>query len=151
MALYSTPVDYPITPSDAAYTANDVVGGRIALTMPTNTGLIMGATVAIGEASIAVPGTLYFYNAEPSNIADNAAFAPTHADNEKLIGKILLPTAIALNSFNVYMAKNNQSAQDGVFEYSTKTLYVYYVTTGTPNFTGAAQDINLRVHVIGEN
>jgi hypothetical protein len=141
------PVDLLITPSDAAYTANDVVGGVLSFTMNNATGFLYGVTVTVGEASIAVPGTIWFYSAVPTTtIADNAAFAPVHADNKKILGKVLLPTADALNSFNVYITLLTTPMPFTC----TGTLYAYFVTSGTPNFTGAAQEIQIRLHVYCE-
>jgi hypothetical protein len=139
------PIDITITPSDAAYTANDVVGGLLTLPMNTGHGKLHGVSVAVGEASIAVPATIWLYSAEPTTIADNAAFAPVHADNKKLLGKMLLPTADALNSFNVY----NLTLSVPI-PFWTGVVYAYMVTTGTPNFTGAAQEIGLRFYVTSE-
>lgn len=133
------PVDKTITPSDDAYTANDVVGGLLTLTMKGGNGKIHGVIVAVGEASIAVPATIWLYSAVPTVIADNAAFAPVHADNKKLMGKLLLPTADALNGFNVYTLISTIP-----IPFWTGVVYAYMVTTGTPNFTGVAQEIGLR-------
>jgi hypothetical protein len=143
------PLDITITPSEAQYTANDVVGGLLTLSifeqLEIMRGLVLGAIVSVGEASVAVPGTIHVYNEAPAVIADNAAFAATHADNKKRIGKILLPTAEPLNSFNTY---------DGMlstpFPFFGQTLYANYVTSGTPNFTGAAQLIGIRFLFLGE-
>lgn len=142
-----TPIDTTITPSDAAYTANDVVGGLLTLTMPRDCGDIVGVIVSVGEASITLAGTIYFYSASPTSFADNAAFAPVHTDNEKLIGYYTLPTALTLNTRSVYVAMAAGSNAFAEIPFSNGVVYAYYVTSDTPNFTGAAQDVNLRVLV----
>lgn len=143
------PLDVLINPSEAQYTANDTVGGLLSLPVYQDLGimrgLLLGVIVTVGEASIAVPGTIHIYNEEPSEIADNAAFAPTHADNKKRIGGMLLPAATALNSFNIY-----EYWASAPIPFYGQTLYAYYPTTGTPNFTGTDKEILLRFAILGE-
>ena len=144
-----TPVDIDFTPSASAYTSGDVVGGLHTLNMETTRGLIIGVTVSISEASIAVPGTIYIYSAAPTTFADNAAWAPVHADNCLEIGSILLPTAVVKNTRNTYKLKFGGGSTLEMIEFASNTLYAYYVTTGTPDFA-ASQTIRMRFHVIGE-
>jgi len=146
----TTPVDVSITPNASAYSAGHTVGGLLTLAMPTTRGVIVGVTVSIGEASIAVPGTIYFYSAAPTTFADRTTWAPVHADNILEIGSVLLPTAVVKNTRNVYKIKYGGGSTMELIEYASNTLYAYYVTSGTPDFA-AAQNINLRVHVLGEN
>lgn len=143
------PVDVPITPSDAAYTSGDTVGGLLTIPMPSSNGFIYGLIVSVGEASIALAGTIYFYNEAPAVYADNAAFAPIHTDNEKLIGWQLLPDAVELNTRNVYKVDASTAGFTPIF-FNNSTIYAYYVTTSAANFTGAAQDVNLRLMVASE-
>lgn len=144
------PVDFTITPSDAAYTANDTVGGLLTLTMNRPYGYIVGINVAIGEASITVAGAWYFYSAAPTSFLDNAAFAPVHADNKKLLGVLTLPTALTLNSRSVYQLMPAGSNAAPRIPFYTETVYAYYVTSDTPNFTGAAQEIGVRLYTVTE-
>jgi hypothetical protein len=141
------PIDYVITASDAAYTANDVVGGLLTIPLSAANGRLVGYSIAVGEASIAVPGALWIYSTVPTtSIADNAAFAPVHADNAKNLAVLTLPTAITVASFNIY-----QALLTTPLPFSTNgNLYIYYVTSGTPNFTGAAQVINVKLLVESE-
>lgn len=143
-----TPIVVNITPDTAAYTAGDVVGGLLtpALTVcPTN---IVGVSVAISEASIAVPATLYFYNATPTSFADNVAFAPVYADNEKLIAMVTLPTATLLSTRNVYQIRYGGGSAMPLIEID-RQFYVYLVTSGTPDFA-AAQEIQVTFFQMGE-
>jgi hypothetical protein len=139
------PIDYVITASDAAYTANDVVGGLLTIPIPNGAnGRLVGYSIAVGEVSIAVPGALWIYSTIPTTaILDNAAFAPVHADNAKNLAVLTLPTAIAVANFNIY-----QAILTTPLPFSTSgNLYIYFVTSGTPNFTGAAQVINVKLLV----
>jgi hypothetical protein len=139
------PVDYVITASEAAYTANDVVGGLLTIPIPNGgTGRLVGYSIAVGEISIAVPGALWIYSTVPTTtIADNAAFAPVHADNAKNLAVLTLPAAITVASFNIYQALLTTPLPFG----TNGNLYIYFVTSGTPNFTGAAQVINVKLLV----
>jgi hypothetical protein len=121
----------------------------LTLPMPTTRGVITGVTVAVGEASKALAGTIYLYNAEPSTFANNAAWLPVHADNQKQIGEMLLPTALPQNSFNVYSLKFGGGSTLGLISYATNTLYAYYVTTSTPTFS-ASQNVTVTFFLIGE-
>lgn len=140
-----TPVDISITPSEEAYTANDTVGGLLTFAMKGGNGYIHGVRVAVGEASITVAGTIYFYSASPTAFLDNAAFEPVHADNAKLMGAYTLPTALTLNTRSVYIAMNAGSLAFPKIPFWTGTIYAYYVTSDTPNFTDAAQNISIRL------
>lgn len=144
-----TPVDIDFTPSATAYSSGDVVGGLHTLNMETTRGYITGVTVSIGEASIAVPGTIYIYSAEPSTFADNTAWLPVHADNILEIGSMLLPTAVVKNTRNTYKLKYGGGSTLELIEFASNKLYAYYVTSGTPDFA-ASQSIRMRFHVSGE-
>lgn len=144
-----TPVDVSFTPHASAYSSGHVVGGLHTLNMPTTRGYIIGVTVSIGEASIAVPGTIYIYSAAPTTFADRTTWQPVHADNILMLGSMLLPTAIPINTRNVYKLKYGGGSTLELIEFASNTLYAYYVTTGTPDFA-ASQNINMRFHVMGE-
>lgn len=141
------PIVIDITPSATAYTANDVVGGLLTPTLTIVPTVITGVSVAIGEANIAVPGTLYFYKATPTTFADNAAFEPVHADNEKLIAMVTLPTVTPLNTRSLYQIRYGGGSTMPLIEISGQ-FYIYYVTSGTPDFA-AAQDIQVTLFQLG--
>ena len=144
-----TPVDLTISPSASAYSSGHTVGGLLTLNMPTTRGFITGVTVSIGEASIAVPGSFYFYSNSPTSFADRTAWLPVHADNILEIGSLLLPTAVVKNTRNTYKLKFGGGSTLELIEFFTNVVYAYYVTTGTPDFA-AAQSIGVRVHVLGQ-
>jgi hypothetical protein len=138
------PVDVTITPDGAAYTANDVIGGLLTLSMNTTRGFIYGVTVGENE-NIAIPGAIWIFDSSPTTIADNAAFAPVFADHQKLVGVLTLPSATVVNSLNIYNLVQN----DKPLPYWTSTLYAYFVTSGTPDF-GTSKSISIRFYVVGE-
>jgi hypothetical protein len=145
------PVSTVINPSDAAYTANDVVGGLLTVTPRSLPAVLCGVRIAVGEASIALAGTLYFFKSAPTTIADNAAFTgQTAADNAKLITYYTLPTAVPINSFNIY---NGMYGRDSFplipVDPTNGSIYVYYVTSSTPNFNGAAQVVDIDWYFMG--
>lgn len=137
------PVDLTITPDSAAYTANDVIGSLLTIMMNTNSGKIYGITVGENE-NIAIPGAFWLFDASPTVIADNQPFAPVFADHQKLVGIMTLPTAVAVNSLNIYNLVQN----DKPILFWTKTLYAYFVTSGTPDF-GTTKSISVRFYVEG--
>lgn len=142
------PIVISITPSGTAYSANGVVGGLLTPTLTTVPTVITGISVSIGQASIAVPGTLYFYKSSPTTtFADGDAFAPVAADNDALIAAITLPTALSLNSRNVYHMRYGTGGTMPLLEISSQ-FYIYYVTSGTPNFN-AAQTIKISLFQLG--
>jgi hypothetical protein len=146
------PIVSTIAPREAAYSSGNVVGGLKTLTGLAMPAILTGLTVAIGEASVAVPGTVYLYNAAPTTtFADGDAFAPVHADNKKMIAALLLPTALSLNSRSVYDLKLGGGSTMPVIPIQTVTggLWYYYVTSGTPNFTGTSQEIALTWFFMG--
>jgi hypothetical protein len=138
------PVDLTITPDTVAYTANDVIGGLLTLSMNTTRGKIYGVTVGENE-NIAIPGAIWLFDSTPTSFDDNAAFAPVFADHQKLVGILTLPTAVAVNSLNIYNLVQN----DKPILYWTDKLYAYFVTSGTPGF-GASKSISIRFYVMGE-
>lgn len=143
-----SPIVVSFTPDTAAYGSGDVVGGLLTPALSICPTVIVGVSVAISEASIAVPGTLYFYKAAPTTFADNAAFAPVYADNEKLIAMVTLPSATLLNTRNVYHIRYGGGSTMPLIEVDQQ-FYVYYVTSGTPDFA-ASQEIQISFFQMGE-
>lgn len=125
-------VDVELTVTLDAYTAVDVVGGLIEIDAHSaGGGGVLRRLVLVDEDSQAEEYTLYLFNAEPSTIADAAAFAPTVADLRKLIATISIAAAdyTTINTFD-YVIKEvdlEYSAPDG-------KLYAYLVAVATPDY-----------------
>lgn len=147
----SLPLVSTITCRDAAYSSGNVIGGLKTIPLTISPTLIVGVTVAINEASIHAPGTLYLYNASPTAFADGAAFAPVAADNAKRLAPLLLPTAVAINSLDTHDLRYGTGGTMPLLPVQTVdgNLYFYYVTSGTPDFTGEAQTITVTFWQMG--
>jgi hypothetical protein len=115
-----------------AYTAVDVVGGLLTFTIAT--GPVRGVIrnlVVVDEDSQAEAYTLYLFDAEPSSIANDTAFAPTVADLRKLIGTVAISTSYTtINTFDYIEVK----AIDLEFFATNGAIYGYLVATGTPDY-----------------
>lgn len=117
-----------------AYTANDVVGGL--LVFPVNTGMgggLINRVRLVDEDSQDEPYDLYIFNALPTVIADDAAFAPTVADLRKLVAVVAISGATTVNSLDYWHSPvlNYSYAVDG------PNLYGYLVAGATPDYINA--------------
>jgi hypothetical protein len=129
-------VDAALTVTLAAYTAGDVVGGLIALDVhsPQGGGVLKRLTL-VDEDSLAEPYKAYIFDSAPSTIANDAAFAPTLADLQKLIGIV---TIVAMD----YVVLNDGAADHDIvmkeldipFTAAHGKIYVYLVATDTPDY-----------------
>lgn len=73
----------PVTCSAAAYSANDCIGGLLAVKLPEY-GVIEAITLSdAGQQKAAIQ--LVLFHTLPTVIADHAAFAPTAADMQKIL------------------------------------------------------------------
>lgn len=128
-------VDVELTVTLDAYTAGDVVGGLLEIEAHSaGGGGVLRRLVVIDEDSQAEAYTLYLFNAEPSTIADAAAFAPTVADLRKLIGTVAIAAAsyVTVNAFDYLVAEVD-------LEYTAPSgqMWGYLVATDTPDYTNA--------------
>lgn len=137
----STPyvrVAQALTISTDAYAAGDVVGGLLTLDA---SGIVEGSTLnsvlVVDDDDEKAALYLYLFNAAPTTIADNAAFAPTVADLKKLITRVTVPAAsyVTLNG-NAYVDVTDIGK---VLTGFTGSLYGYLVTQAatTPTYTAA--------------
>jgi hypothetical protein len=115
-----------------AYTDGDVVGGLLTFDvgMVSGGGFIRRVRL-IDEDSQDEPYTLYLFNAAPTTIADDAAFAAamTVADLQKLITTVAISSATTLNTFDYW--------HSAVLEipFTADVIYGYLVATGgTPDY-----------------
>jgi hypothetical protein len=131
-----------------AYTANDVVGGLLTFSVQPavmNGGLINRVRL-VDEDSQDEPYNLYLFNAEPSTIADDAAFAPTVADLQKLICVISISSATTVNSLDYW----HSDTLNYVFTAPDGNIYGYLVANGgTPDYTNA-DTLTLYLDILSE-
>lgn len=140
---------FEVTPTvkvSGAYTANDVMGGLQTVTLKE--GRFTSGTIRrvnlVDDDSEGAALTIYVFDALPSTIADDAAFAPTVADLKKLCGVISVAAGdyVTVNG-NDYMLKTEQNID---FNSTTGAVYLYIVCTATPTYT-AATDLTLELWV----
>lgn len=131
----------PLTVDTNAYTANDVVGGLI--TVPVPSGFIRSVKLVDADGEEAA-FTLYLFDSEPTDIADDAAFATVLADETALVRILTLAADeyTALSESSVGWFKFDDKTEMGIDYFSNGALYAYLVCDGTPTFT-AADDLTL--------
>src|SRR5690554_3788446 len=133
----------PLTVSTTAYSANDVVGGLITLNVPSG---IVRRVKLTDDDNEGAAMTLYLFDAQPTTIANDAAFAPTISDDDKLVAILTLDTTgyFTLNSNKVgwFKGDDDRIGLDIDYEAKQNKLFAYLVCTGTPTYT-AASDLKL--------
>lgn len=138
-------------PKDAAaYTANDVVGGLLTFSLVgliTNGG-ILNSVYLVDDDNEGAALTLYLFSAKPTVIADDAAFAPSAADLQKMFAVVSIASGdyVTVNSLKyVYKDDINQLlAADG-----TMSIYGYLVCGATPTYA-ANKTLFVRLSILGE-
>lgn len=141
-------VEFQLTVDTAAYTAGDVVGGLLTLSVPAMVrGGFMDAVVITDAANQKEAYTLWLFNAAPTTIIDADPFAPVIADLQKVITRV----AIVAND---YVTANNLAhgqviGLNRVIPSNSGTLYAYLVATETPDYA-AASDVWLALDFVPE-
>jgi hypothetical protein len=131
-----------LTVTLAAYTAGDVVGGLLEFDIQdASGGGICSSLRMVDEDSQAEGFSLYLFNAAPTTIANDAAFAAsvTVADLRKLIAIIPIVTGdyVTLNSLDyVHLDLVALLGHPLVFNGNGK-LWGYLVATDTPDYANA--------------
>lgn len=132
-----------VTVTAGAYSDGDVVGGLLNLSELAGSG--GGGTIRqillVDDAAQSANIDVYFFDGEPSTVADNAAFASamTAADLAKLVGVVSLSSYTTLNS-NTYAVSTDVNLSHGTGE-----LYAYLVLNGSTPTYAATTDIMLKV------
>jgi hypothetical protein len=118
-----------------AYTANDVVGGLLTFDVANliNNGGIVNQVWLVDEDSQAEAYTLYLFDEQPSSIADDAAFAPTVADLNKLVAVISIGSGDYTTVNSIDFAVINDV--NDTFYTTSGELYGYLVADDTPDYT----------------
>lgn len=129
-----------------AYSANDVVGGVQTARIDCPSGYAELKLVRIGDdADVKAASKLYLFNAEPTTIADNGAFAPTIADLRLLAGVVAIASAdyASVNS-NAHMVKNGLSV---LLPVPNNRLWWYLTCDATPTYA-ATTDLTLLLNLL---
>jgi len=134
------------TVTAGAYTAGDAVGGLLTFTNVARTsggGVVLKSVVIIDDAGQDEELELWLFDQTFTAMADNAAWAPSEADLENLIGIVSTE-----DSSNGWCEAGTPSAID--IEVSKRldldgtSLFGQLVTRGTPTFA-ATDDVTIKV------
>lgn len=147
-ALSKRIIEVSLTPTitAGAYSANDVVGGRLAFAVPSASGAgFVRAVRVVDDDDEKAASKLYLFSAAPTSINDNAAVsALVLADLKKLIGVVTIANAsfASINS-NAYLISGGLS-----IPYTTTDgyLYAYLTCDATPTYT-AVTDLTITLTV----
>ena len=135
-----------------AYTAGDVVGGlqtfAVSSVAPVH-GYIRSLLIT-DDDSQAEQYTIYLYEEAPTTIANDAAFAPSVADLNKVIGTIVVATAdwtadVGSTGIDWAMLGGHEDKEMWI-PFFGKNVYAYLVATDTPDYA-AADDLVLTMTV----
>jgi len=135
---------YTSTPAitAGAYSANDIVGGKITLAGALNQASVLVFVSILDKGGQSAKTDFFFFNADlVGTYTDNAPFSIDATDMSKLIGSITVNTAdyIAVGSDSLATTLSL-----GIPLQSTDgSLYVLAVTRGTPTYTSTS-DLVLR-------
>jgi hypothetical protein len=144
-------VEATANPKDAAaYTANDVVGGLLTFTVGGVLGSgVINNVMLVDSDDEKAEIKLYLFDAAPTTIADDAAFAPVAADLQSLIAVITFATGdfASVNSM-AYAQKNDLNY---IFNADSKNnIYAYAVCTATPTYAAdKTLHFQLRILTVG--
>ncbi len=131
-----------------AYSAGDVVGGRLSFSLQAASGVWLLKSVRIADDDNEKAACkLYLFNSAPTSIADNAAFAPAIADLQALVAIVTVAAAdfSTINSNAVALKESLAS----VFVVPGGTLYGYLVCDATPTYT-ATTDLAITLLLMSE-
>lgn len=135
------------TVTAGAYSDGDVVGGLLTL---TNLGVVRGALLnkicVVDAANQKAAFDLWIFNAAPTTILDNAAFAPTAADLKKVATRVNFPAS-------AYQTEGSlaHGELDGVNREITSnygTLYAFIVLAGSTPTYSATSDLWLALDLV---
>ncbi|MDX2163040.1 MAG: hypothetical protein SF162_17115 [bacterium] len=126
-----------------AYSAGDVVGGLLvfALHSAGGGGVVRRLVIIDGDNERAA-GRLFLFNGPPAAVVDNAPFAPTRADLNKLVGVI----AVSAADYTTVNSRAFALIRDLSIEFTAPDgrLYGYFVCDATPVYTTTG-DLTLRL------
>lgn len=140
------PAEVSFTPGTGEYADGDVIGGLLTFVFNANQGRIV-TVLLVENDNEGAEVDLFLFSEQPSTIADNAAFAPTIADMQKLVRKVALPAA---SYFTENSLKGIQVDMTPGLPFWTDTMYGYLVANGGAHTFGASKTIQIRLIQNGE-
>lgn len=149
--IYSAAITPTITVSTSpAYSANDVVGGKITI---TNAAPVEGGGARLRsfilldkDNKTAANWTIWFFNADPSGstVTDNGALGIVDADAAKLVGRLSIATADLVADAGAAWKVAPKTGLDLSMQCASGSRNLFMVMTmdGTPTYT-ATTDIQV--------
>lgn len=130
-----------LTNDTDAYSANDVIGGKITIAIPSG---ILRRVKITDDDNEGAALELYLFDADPSTIADDAAFSLAIGDLDKMIKRLTLASAdyYTNNSNKVGWFKDGTTDSLGIDYVSGGNLYAYLVCTATPTLAAASYKLH---------
>lgn len=141
MAITSTPVYDEQTPAvtAGAYSDLDVVGGLITFDIVTTSGLFILNRVAIRDkGNQSAIFRLHLYDAIPTTIADNAAYARSDADLAKYLGYVDVSTYDTSGAANGFAQRDDVN---NTYKLLTGQLFVYAMLNGNTTTPASTSDL----------
>lgn len=131
-----------------AYSAGDVVGGRLSFNLQAASGVWLLKSVRIADDDNEKAACkLYLFNSAPTSIADNAAFAPAIADLQALVAIVTIASAdFSTINGNAVALKESLAS---VFTVPGGVLYGYLVCDATPTYA-ATTDLAITLLLMSE-
>ena len=134
LSLFVNP-EATVTPTAGAYTANDVVGGLITISLADERAVINGGIlnqiIVTDSADQGADLTVVLFREAPVAIVDKDPYAPTLADSRKRFATFTVDTWTDRTSHQEAEILNINRAirADGI-----NALYMYVVAVSTPTF-----------------
>jgi hypothetical protein len=132
------------TVTAGAYSANDVMGGRLEFPIPRNaSGFVRSVAISTDDAE-AMACKMHFFVSAPTTFADNAAFAPTFNDLKNRFAVVAIAAAdyVTINGNTQAIVSTNTSLDFAV--QNQPMIYGYLVCDATPTFA-ATTDLAIAV------
>ena len=147
-------VEASVTPTvtAGAYSASDVVGGRLSFSVQAASGVYLLKSVRlVDDGNVKAAGSLYLFNSAPTAFADNAAFEPVIGDLSKVVASVAIAAAdyTTLNGNALGLVDDRSGIKGGSFTVSAGVLYGYFVCSGTPTYT-AVGDLTISIALMSE-
>lgn len=148
----SYPISVTPTITAGAYTGGDVCGALMTFDTLATGGDVIQLNIH-DRANQKAAGRFWVFSARPGGVADNDAFAVADADNNKIIGYVDIAAAdyVSIGTANAFASiPVTQSDSQKALSYAVRTLYAYFVPSGTPTYT-ATNDLTFDLVVWPNN
>lgn len=135
-----------ITTTNAAYSAGDVIGGIITLTLSPSSSIppVKLRSIVLKDDANQKPALqlLFFRSSPVGTYTDNGVVAPSTADLGNLVYVHIVGSADWVSIQGVAKAVASYELDDGpLLQPATTALFMVIVATGTPDYTASSTDL----------